>query len=232
MAEDKGAQRNPPGPIGENVIANVEALRKDRQLSYEALAAKLAEIGHPMNPVSLSRLGRGERRVGADDLVAIAIVLGVNVSALLLPRDAHDDAEIQLTPAIRQRFALAWQWADGELPVQLQPVTEEEAHAALRDFQRHARPHQGARDSHPLIAATRRFIGRVQRFFDSPRGTPEDLAIRLSLLDTSEQEIKLELEDLKLKVAVKTTGGTWNKVAPDGNVTQVIKPDSELSPDA
>jgi transcriptional regulator with XRE-family HTH domain len=81
MADEKSAQRNPPGPIGRNVIANIEQLRRVRNLSYDALAAKLGDVGHPINPVSLSRLGRGERRAGADDLIALALALGVNPNA-------------------------------------------------------------------------------------------------------------------------------------------------------
>lgn len=81
-------QRNPPGIAGQNFIANVDQLRRVRGLSYEALAAKLTEAGHPMNPVSLSRLGRGERRVSVDDLIAFARVLGVEPLELLQPLDS------------------------------------------------------------------------------------------------------------------------------------------------
>lgn len=83
-----GSQRNPPGIAGWNFIANVDRLRRRQRLSYESLAAKLTESGHPMNPVSLSRLGRGERRASVDDLIAFARVFGVEPLELLQPLDA------------------------------------------------------------------------------------------------------------------------------------------------
>lgn len=76
-------QRNPPGVAGQNFIANVDQLRRAGGMSYEALAVELAKAGHPINQVSLSRLGRGERRAGVDDLVAFAQVLGVTPAQLI-----------------------------------------------------------------------------------------------------------------------------------------------------
>jgi transcriptional regulator with XRE-family HTH domain len=87
-----GPQRNPPGIAGQNFIANVDRLRQVRNLSYDSLAAKLGDIGHPINPVSLSRLGRGERRVSVDDLIAFARVLGTEPLELLQPLDAAQPA--------------------------------------------------------------------------------------------------------------------------------------------
>jgi hypothetical protein len=49
------------------------------------LSKELGKIGWPINPVSLSRLGRGERRVDVDDLVAFAELFGVTPTELLEP---------------------------------------------------------------------------------------------------------------------------------------------------
>lgn len=97
-------QRNPPAVAGRNFIANIDRLRRARSLSYQVLAAELTEAGHPINPVSLSRLGRGERRAGVDDLIAFAGVFGVAPMRLLAPPGAAGAEE---HPAVRAAGTLA-----------------------------------------------------------------------------------------------------------------------------
>jgi transcriptional regulator with XRE-family HTH domain len=164
-------QRNPPGPIGRNVIDNIERLRQERGLSYDALSAELAKIGHSINPVSLSRLGRGERRVGADDLVAFAIILNVTPQSLLFPRDAGWDDLVELTPEVRQRVYAVWAWAwmTDYLPVEPVPVLAEaspgsdrESHERQVDFETHAYPHGGEIQRDPTHDAARDFAGRIR----------------------------------------------------------------------
>jgi hypothetical protein len=76
------------GPVGYQVIANIERLRKDRRLSFEALSGLLAEVGRPIGPTVLNRQSHGGRRVDADDLVAFAAVLGTTPAGLLAPPGA------------------------------------------------------------------------------------------------------------------------------------------------
>src|SRR5215469_15370529 len=154
MPDDKSP---PIGPIGQNVVRNVEDLRRSRGLSLRELSDRLAAIGRPILSTVLHRLGQGKRRVDADDLVALALVLGVNPSALLLDRDAHDNDMIELAPEVRQRSYAVWKWVDGAMPLPEDPVPpglaafETPSERAL-DFQRYARPHGGLRDWPPMIA--------------------------------------------------------------------------------
>lgn len=74
------------GPVGRQVIANVERLRKDRRLSHRALSERLAEAGRPIDASILHR--QSQRPVDADDLAALAEVLGVDVTSLLAPPSA------------------------------------------------------------------------------------------------------------------------------------------------
>ena len=60
------------------VIENLKQLRDARRLTYRELADRLAAIGRPIPTLGLSRIEKGTRRVDADDLVALAIALGVN----------------------------------------------------------------------------------------------------------------------------------------------------------
>ena len=74
------------GPVGRQVIANVERLRKDRRLSHRALSERLAEAGRPIDASVLHR--QSQRPVDADDLAALAEVLDVDVTSLLTPPGA------------------------------------------------------------------------------------------------------------------------------------------------
>jgi transcriptional regulator with XRE-family HTH domain len=95
------------------VVANLVQLREDRKLTYRELADRLAELGRAIPTLGLARIEKGERRVDADDLVALAIALGVTPNALLLPRDVDATDDVALTPAKSVMAAGAWNWADG-----------------------------------------------------------------------------------------------------------------------
>jgi hypothetical protein len=71
------------GPVGRQVVANVEALRRERGYSFSALSDRLAAIGRPILPTVLHRLSQGGRRVDVDDLTALATVLGTTATRLL-----------------------------------------------------------------------------------------------------------------------------------------------------
>lgn len=70
---------------GEAVSANVKRLRKERNLGLRGLATKLVEVGHPLGHGAVDQIERGTRRVGVDDLVALAKALGVSPITLLIP---------------------------------------------------------------------------------------------------------------------------------------------------
>jgi transcriptional regulator with XRE-family HTH domain len=73
----------PIGPIGRRVGANVATARHARGLTFAALAARMATRGRPIPPDGLSHIEAGKRRVDMDDLVALALSLGVSVEALV-----------------------------------------------------------------------------------------------------------------------------------------------------
>lgn len=73
------------GPVGRNLIANVERLRTEQGLSLNRLSALLEEAGRAVPPLGLSRLAKAERRTDVDELVALSEVLGVTPDELLAP---------------------------------------------------------------------------------------------------------------------------------------------------
>ena len=79
------AKRNPLGPTGETVRANVIALRERRNLTYAQLSRKLKAAGRAIPELGLRRIEDGDRRVDVDDLMALAEALEVWPIALLMP---------------------------------------------------------------------------------------------------------------------------------------------------
>lgn len=92
---------------------NVKELRIRRGLSHRELSRRLGEIGRPILPSGIVKLEHRQRRVDADDLMALAVALGVTPNRLLLPGYVRDDT-VALTPAVQASQGGAWWWATGE----------------------------------------------------------------------------------------------------------------------
>ncbi|GAA4047612.1 hypothetical protein GCM10023063_38720 [Arthrobacter methylotrophus] len=107
-------KKNPLGPTGEIVRANVSRLRGRTQ--YKELSERLAALGRPIPALGLRRIEAGERRVDADDLMALAVALGVPPNSLLLP---HTDPspEPAATAVGPVNFPELWSWASGKSPL-------------------------------------------------------------------------------------------------------------------
>lgn len=106
------------GPTSRQVAANLARLRTERGLSTTRLSAVLKALGQPIPPTGITRIEKGQRRVDADDLVALALALGVNVSALLLPPTASGTAEVTGIDHPLEAFRL-WAWASGDAQLPL-----------------------------------------------------------------------------------------------------------------
>ncbi|MGM9474347.1 helix-turn-helix domain-containing protein [Pseudarthrobacter sp. YS3] len=100
------------GPTGRTVADNVKRVRGYRSLNYVELSRKLAELGRPISPLAVRRIEEGDRRVDVDDLLALAVALGVPPNSLLLP---HEDPspEPTATAVGNAMFLDVWSWADG-----------------------------------------------------------------------------------------------------------------------
>ena len=113
-------RRIEPGAVSKRVAQNLAVLRIARRLSQPQLAKRMTELGRPMAAAVLSKTEQLDRRVDVDDLVALAIALGVTPDRLLLtgpitPEIA--DQAIELTPAVRMPPLDAWLWAVGDVPL-------------------------------------------------------------------------------------------------------------------
>ena len=115
MPSDDTPKRVPLGPVGGYVIRNFAQLLG--RLTYKELSDRLSQLGRPIPTLGLSRIEKGNRRVDVDDLVALAIALGVNPVALLIPEGAESDEEIELTAEVRVPARVARDWINGRIPL-------------------------------------------------------------------------------------------------------------------
>lgn len=154
----EASKKNPLGPTGVIAARRVRELREVHRWTYKELADRLGAIGRPIPPLGLRRIEAEDRRIDADDLVALAVTFGVNPSALLLPVQGHGDVEI--TGEGKVPAARAWAWADGQ-----RPLRDDDADGvALADFYDYGRPGSSVADMLVLLGTRegrRRFAARV-----------------------------------------------------------------------
>ncbi|MGY2079711.1 helix-turn-helix domain-containing protein [Modestobacter sp. SYSU DS0657] len=138
-----------PEPISKRIGPTVRRFRRERGLDLRELAELLAEEGHPLKLGQLSKLELGDRRVDVDDLVALAVVLNVTPSQLLMPEPPAEgeDQVVALTPHRRVGWHRAWQWMCGDYWVDdsaspSRGASDQEGEAeAEADWHFAARPH-------------------------------------------------------------------------------------------
>ncbi|MSO78183.1 MAG: XRE family transcriptional regulator [Acidimicrobiia bacterium] len=129
------------GTTGERVAENVKKLRG--RIPVRELSRRLGDLGRPMLPSAITKIEQGTRRVDADDLIALAIVLDVTPNRLLLmDREQAVEAggDVDLVPAKRVLWREAWEWATGEQTLDEIKTTKSQYLFALEN-----RPHSGVR---------------------------------------------------------------------------------------
>jgi hypothetical protein len=172
------------GPSGDRVAANVKALRAARgRMTLDQLAARMAHLGRPIRKSGLSKIEAGDRRVDADDLVALAIALDVNTNVLLL--GAASVTGIDLTSETTVASRAAWRWACGDEPLPLDPSDEgsaDDAAERLERFGRECRPHDPPQ--RPTLADLSEHDAVLQPLLDAFIAAREDGLSRKTLIDT------------------------------------------------
>lgn len=131
------------GPTGRTVAANVKRLRGERGLTLRALSTALKDAGRPLSADALNKIENGApdtepskageakpvRRVDVDDLMALAVGLGVPVIALLMPASVR--GSVELTGAGEVDGKVAWRWAQGRVPLKYPADADAEARRKL-----------------------------------------------------------------------------------------------------
>ena len=104
---------------------NIRQLREDRRLGYNELSRMLSDLGREIPPLGLRRIEARDRRVDTDDLVALALALGVSPLALLLPTERD---KLTVKGPVYAPGEI-WDWGSGDMP--LSP--DDDSLAFLRD---------------------------------------------------------------------------------------------------
>ena len=102
---------------------NVAEIRNRRGMSLRALAEQLGQLGHRMLVSTISKIENADRKVNADDLVALALALDVSPPRLWLP-GVDDGRPVQLTPEVAVPWGAAWRWATGWAPLDTRTPAE------------------------------------------------------------------------------------------------------------
>lgn len=117
------------GPQRERVAVNVKELRGLRRMTLAELSVRLHLLGHPLRSTAIHKIEQRERKVDADDLVALALALDVSPNRLLLPGTAVRGVDTQLTNAASVDELDAWRWARGKQTFFGLPMRQEERQA-------------------------------------------------------------------------------------------------------
>ncbi|MFD9211644.1 helix-turn-helix domain-containing protein [Streptomyces sp. NPDC059544] len=139
MSEEKRRARPAVqyGPTAATVSENVKRLREVRNMTIYSLSGALGKVGRPITPSAVAKIEKQQRQVSVDDLMALAAVLRVNPSALLLPLTDDPAAGIEITGVGTVSAADAWDWMDGARPIKVDPADDS---TDLLDFDLYARP--------------------------------------------------------------------------------------------
>jgi transcriptional regulator with XRE-family HTH domain len=127
------------GPTGINLSHTVRRLREERGYTFNELAQRLADIGRGIPVVGLRRIEDGTRRVDADDLMALAVALGISPITLLFPPSDSPQTKVVGTAIGEQSAGDLWSWlrATDPLPADRQLG---QLFAGFADFAIRARP--------------------------------------------------------------------------------------------
>ena len=100
------------GPTARTVADNVKRLRTRQNMNYTELSERLqAFAGWSINAVGIRRIESGERRVTPDDLMGLAVALGVSPITLLMPFTVTANTLVRVT-GVREPIAdtTVWTW--------------------------------------------------------------------------------------------------------------------------
>ena len=100
--------------------ANVKRLREHQNLGYIQLSRELDEVGRSIPDLGLRRIEAGDRRVDVDDLMALAVALGVSPATLLMPAvhsvgpQDHVESTAVTFPILARQL---WGWLTARRPL-------------------------------------------------------------------------------------------------------------------
>lgn len=149
----------PLGPSGQTAAARVRELREAKGLGFNELSRQLEDLGRSIPALGLRRIENLERRVDSDDLVALAVVLGVSPVSFLLPNRSH--GTVEMTGVGEIPADTAWSWVRAEHPLQAEDDPDDPEGVVWADWIERARPSYLI-ESFETPESRRRLADRVQ----------------------------------------------------------------------
>ncbi|MEV8307863.1 helix-turn-helix transcriptional regulator [Streptomyces flavidovirens] len=137
---------------------NLTRLRKVRGFTTRQLSGALERAGRPIPASGITRMEKAERQVTVDELMALAVVLGVSPSSLLLPLQDAEDVQVEITGGGTVRADVAWDWADGKRPLR---TPSGDVNTADLEYRLYGRP-PGRREAQGVVLRPRGARGREQ----------------------------------------------------------------------
>jgi transcriptional regulator with XRE-family HTH domain len=181
----------PVGPASRRAARAVAELRDRLGLGKTELGGRVGRIaGRAVSIDVITKIEKGERRLDPDDLIALALALGVTPNRLMLPASAVGDTELAATVTVPAHWA--WTWACGDEPL---PVDEPGELATERRgrFRRENRPHEPeSRQSSYIDVVSRENAGEfdpIRECFETliNKGVPpQDISTYIAGLATKE----------------------------------------------
>ncbi|ORB84679.1 hypothetical protein B1987_13740 [Mycobacterium kansasii] len=109
--EDKWEPIDSLGTTGATVAKNIRGIRRKKGLAFTELATRLEGLGREIPTWGLRKIESGGRRVDADDLVALALALGVSPISLLMPMSESAQEPVEVTGVQGEVEARrVWRW--------------------------------------------------------------------------------------------------------------------------
>jgi transcriptional regulator with XRE-family HTH domain len=113
----------------------VKDLRAKRRLSAEGLADAMREVGVPFDKTVIANLETGRRRfVTVQELLALAYVLDVAPTHLLVPTDGTGDEVYLVTPTYGSTVTHVRHWIRGQQPIGPQDARTYFTEVPLHEF--------------------------------------------------------------------------------------------------
>lgn len=106
------------GEAAHTVASNVARIRTSQNLTWTQLSDRLSDLGWNLTPVAVKNIESERRRVTVDDLVALAVALGVSPVTLLTPNSPEGSDMVQYT-ALPQPISSEdlLDWLTGKFPL-------------------------------------------------------------------------------------------------------------------
>lgn len=150
---------------GDRLRRRLTEVRKRRGLSQADLSGRLSDVGVTVHPTAVAKIERGTRAVTIDEVLALAYVLGVSPTNLLLPTGDADPVEV--TPRVSELAIWVRDWIAGEGPLPSQAGgSESERRHATDDYFREAPEREQLNRQvamHPLMLTLNGELGTFAR---------------------------------------------------------------------